>query len=622
MAMENGLNPSSNLGGGIFAHRRILVRSRCEEPKDKSGSKIVVFARESESKRVVFVAAGHVIMKFENYQYKRPNLEEIKKKCILLIKELKAAKEFSDFEGILAQIQKIRDNFQTMKSLVEIRYKINTKDRFYQEERKIIDEISPAIQDIDREFFGAIVKSKFREEFREKHGKNLVEKIELSLKTISPEVVKLLEEENKLVSEYHKLIGSAELIFRNKKINLSEIGFYFESKDRDTRKEATSAYWNFFSNNEKKFDDIYDKLVKVRHKLAVKLGYENFVDLGYNRWGRNDFNKDDVKQLRENLLKNFIPLTMKIKTWQKENLKLDKLRYYDEPVFLNEEVKPKGDTDSKIKTTQEMFQEMGKETKEFFSYMVANNLLDLIPREGKAAGGFCDFIKNEKSPFIFMNFNNTSNDIITLTHECGHALATYVSKDKEFFEWSFEGLEIAEIHSMSMEFFSWPWAKGFFEDENKFKLIHLIKSILFIPYGLLVDEFQHWVYENPQASPKERRAMWRKIEKKYLPHLDYDGNEFLENGGRWFRQLHLFECPFYYIDYVIAQLCAFQYLIKSKQDFSKAWKEYINLVNSAIDKGFLETMKAGSLENPFKENTAKDMSPKLEALFNEARRSI
>ncbi len=555
-------------------------------------------------------------MKFEEYQYKRPNIEEIKNKYHFLLKKLKEAKDFDTFETILSQIQEIRKNFETMSSLVNIRYKINTKDKFYVDERKIIDEISPTIQNIDRDFFEIIVNSKFKEDFNNKYGRNITEKMELSLKVISPAVIELLEKENKLASEYFKLIGSAELIFQNKKMNLSQIRFYFDSKDRDIRKEANDVYWKFFSSNEGKFDDIYDKLVKIRNEIAIKLDYDNFVDLAYDRWGRTDFDKNDVKQLRENLLKVFIPLTKKIRKWQKENLKISELRYYDEPIFIKEEVKPKGDTNSKIKNTQEMFLEMGNETKEFFSYMVDNNLLDLISRKGKASGGFCEFIKNEKSPFIFMNFNNTSNDIITLIHECGHALASYRNKDKQFLEWNFMGLETAEIHSISMEFFSWSWQKAFFEDENKFKLIHLIKSVLFIPYGLLVDEFQHWVYENPQANPKKRKLMWRELEKKYLPDVNYASNDFLENGGFWFRQLHLFELPFYYIDYVIAQLCSFQYLIRSKQDFSKSWKEYINLIDSAIDKGFLESIKVGNLKNPFKGNTIESITTNIETLFN------
>lgn len=556
-------------------------------------------------------------MGFESYQYKRPNLDEIKNKYNLLLKKLKEAKNFSEFEDILSQIQKIRDNFKTMESLVEIRYKINTKDKLYISEKKVIDEISPAIENLDRNFFEIIVNSKFKMNFKKKYGQNLLDKLEMSTKVISPAVIKLLEKENKLISEYSKLIGSAELSFQGKKMNLSEIRFYFESKDRNIRKGSNEVYWKFFSDNEDKFDNIYDGLVKVRHEIALKLGYENFIDLAYNRFGRNGFNKYDVEKLREKLLKNYVPLVSRIREYQRDNLKVDKLKYYDEHILINEDIKPTGDTESKIKNTEKMFLEMGKETKEFFSFMVRNNLLDLIPREGKAAGGFCEIIKDKKAPFIFMNFNNTSNDIITLVHECGHALASYMNKDKDFYHWRFLGLEIAETHSMSMEFFLWPWSEQFFEDENKFKLVHLMKSASFIPYGLVVDEFQHWVYKNPTANPKKRKLMWREIEKKYLPHIDYDGNDFLEGGGFWFRQLHLFEMPFYYIDYVIAQLCAFQYLIKSRQDFGNAWKDYINLINSAIDKNLSESMKAGNLENPFEENTAKKVSKDIGVLFDE-----
>src|SRR4030042_3979283 len=401
-------------------------------------------------------------MKFEDYKYKRPNLEEIKTKYHLLLKKLNNAEDFDSFKMVLSQIKKLRDNFETMASLVNIRYKINTDDKFYEFERRIIDEISPTIQTLDKEFFKLIINSKFKEDFKQKYGKNLLEKMRLSLKIINPEIVKLLEEENKLMSEYSKLIGSAKILFKNKEINLSQISSYFESEDRMIRKEANEIYWKFFSNNEKKFDMIYDKLVKVRHNISLKLGYKNFIGLAYDRWGRNDFNKENVVQLRENLFKIFIPLTKKIRDWQKKRLKLDKLSYYDEPVFLNKKIIPKGDINLKIENTKKMYSKMGEETKEFFNYITDNNLFDLMPRKGKASGGFCEFIKNEKSPFIFMNFNGSLNDIIVLTHECGHALSDYLNKDKEFLEWNFQGFELAEIHSMSMEFFSWPWINFFF----------------------------------------------------------------------------------------------------------------------------------------------------------------
>lgn len=556
-------------------------------------------------------------MKFEQYEYIRPDLKSIKNNYLFLLKKLSEAKDYDSFQKALMKIQEIRNNFQKMQSLVNIKYMMNTRDKFYVSEREIMDKIIPEIQNIDRDFFETIISSKFKEDFNKEYGKNIIEKMILSLKTISPKVMGLLEKENELTSEYFKLIGSAELVFHNKKMNLSQIRFYFDSKDRSIRKEANETYWKFFLDNEKNFDDLYDKLVKIRHKIAIELGYESFIDLAYDRWGRNNFDKYDVKKLREDLFKIFIPLTKKIRQWQKENLKVSELRYYDEHVFIDKEVTPKGDTSSKISNTQEMFLEMGNETKEFFSYMVNNNLLDLTTREGKASGAFCEFIKCEKSPFIFMNLNNTSKDITTLIHECGHALADYKNKDKQFLEWNFMGLETAEIHSMSMEFFSWPWQKSFFDDEDKFKLIHLIESILFIPYGLLIDEFQHWVYENPEANPQERKLKWREFEKKYLADIKYTGNDFLEKGGFWFRQLHLFELPFYYIDYVIAQLCAFQYLLKSRKDYSRAWKDYLSFIDSSIDSSFHESLEIGKLKNPFKENTIREVTSEIEKLFRD-----
>jgi M3 family oligoendopeptidase len=299
-------------------------------------------------------------------------------------------------------------------------------------------------------------------------------------------------------------------------------------------------------------------------------------------------------------------------------LGLDSLKYYDQALtFKDGNPTPKGDPDWIIENGQKMYSELSPETKEFFDYMLENELMDLVNKKGKAAGGYCTILPEYRSPFIFSNFNGTSHDISVLTHEAGHAFQVFSSRNSKVHEYFFPTMEACEIHSMSMEFFTMPWMDLFFkEDTEKFRYHNIAKAIKFLPYGAAVDEFQHVVYENPEMTPKERNQAWREIEKKFLPHKDYDGNEFLENGGFWMRQMHIFKSPFYYIDYTLAQVCAFQFFIRMNEDFQEAWKDYIKLCKAGGSMSFLELVDYANLQSPFEEKTMRDTIAEIETYFN------
>ena len=403
-------------------------------------------------------------------------------------------------------------------------------------------------------------------------------------------------------------------MFEGKERNLSELEPFMQSQDRSMRKKTYEAYSNFFKENEAKFDEIYDKLVKVRHKIAKKLGYKNFVEVGYMRMQRSDYNAEMVATYREQVLKYIVPVAEKLKKRQAERLGLKELKYYDEPIkFLTGNAVPKGDYKHILNNAKTMYKELSEETNEFFNFMLDHELMDLLSKKGKAGGGYCTYISKYKSPFIFSNFNGTSGDIDVLTHEAGHAFQTYLSRSLEIPEYAFPTSEAAEIHSMSMEFLTWPWMNLFFEEqEQKYKFAHLSEAITFIPYGVTVDEFQHYVYENPEATPEERKLAWRKIEKKYLPGKDYEDNDFYNRGGFWFKQGHIFQVPFYYIDYTLAQVCAFQFWIKSHENRENAWKDYLALCKEGGSKPFLELLKVANLKNPFEEGCMKKVVEPLE----------
>ncbi|MBM7615480.1 M3 family oligoendopeptidase [Alkaliphilus hydrothermalis] len=543
------------------------------------------------------------MLTFKDYQYVRPDMENMEKEMDRLLKDFDHAESFEIQDGIMTEINGLRNDFETMTNLVHIRHTVDTTDAFYEAENDYIDEVTPVYSGFGNRFYKSLLNSKFRKELEDKWGQQLFRIAELQLKTFRPEIIEDLQKENKLASQYVKLRASAKIDFQGEERNIPQMQPFMESKDRDVRKAAQEALNGFFAENEAKFDEIYDQLVKVRTKIAKDLGFTNFVELGYARMKRSDYNADMAANYRKQVYESLVPVATKLRERQAKRLQLDSLKYYDESLeFLTGNATPKGSPEWIINNGKKMYQELSPETNEFFTFMIENELLDLEAKKGKAGGGYCTYLNNYKAPFIFSNFNGTSGDVDVLTHEAGHAFQVYSSRHFEVPEYGFPTYEACEIHSMSMEFFAWPWMNLFFqEDEAKYKFTHLSSAILFIPYGVTVDEFQHWVYENPEATPEERRKAWREIEAKYLPHRDYEDNDFLKRGGFWFRQGHIFEMPFYYIDYTLAQVCAFQFWVKSGENKEKAWSDYLTLCQAGGSRSFLELVELANLRNPFED---------------------
>ena len=552
-------------------------------------------------------------MNFNNYKYEHLDLEKIKGEFSELIDSFEKAENVEGQIEAFDKIIKLRNHIETLQTLVSIRHSIDTNDEFYDKENEYMDEISPILFGFTNDFYKALVNSKFKDELIKKYGKLLFDLAENTLKVFSNEIIPDAQEENRLSSKYSKLIASAKIDFDGKELNLSQMVPYTQSKDRNVRIEAAKKVAQFFAENQEKFDNIYDSLVKVRTKMAQKMGYKNYVEFGYKQLSRLEYDAKMVEGYRKQVLENIVPLHTELRKRQEKRLGVEKLRFYDEAIKFNSgNADPHGSPEWILNHGKTMYKELSKETDEFFTFMTENNLLDLLSKKGKMSGGYCTYIPEHKAPFIFANFNGTAHDIDVLTHEAGHAFQVYQSRGFDVPEYLWPTYEACEIHSMSMEFLTWPWMKLFFEnDTEKYKFIHLSEALLFIPYGVTVDEFQNWVYENPEVTPQERREKWLEIEKKYLPTRDYGEADELKNGIFWFRQGHIFSSPFYYIDYTLAQVCAFQFWIKSREDREKAWQDYLNLCKLGGSKSFFELMKSANLKNPFEEGTLASVIPKI-----------
>ncbi|NMO97956.1 M3 family oligoendopeptidase [Paenibacillus lemnae] len=557
-------------------------------------------------------------MKFTEYPYQRPDMKEIEQRFKELLKQFNEASTFEEQDEAMTAVNKLRQNVDTQSTLVSIRHSIDTNDEFYKQEQDYMDEAEPVYQEYITDYYKALTQSRFREQLEAKWGRQLFALAELSLKTFSPEVIQDLQQENKLSTEYSQLIASAKIPFQGEELTLSQLTPFELSTDRETRKAAFQARYQFMAEHEAEFDRIYDELVKVRHTIAKKLGFNNFVELGYARMARTDYNAEMVANFRKQVQDYIVPMATQLRERQRSRIGVEDLLFYDEGFsFKSGNAAPKGDADWIVQNGKKMYSELSPEMNEFFNFMIDNNLMDLVSKKGKQAGGYCTYIPDYSAPYIFSNFNGTSGDIDVLTHEAGHAFQVYESRGYQVPEYNFPTYEACEIHSMSMEFFTWPWMELFFqEDSDKYKFNHLADSLQFIPYGVAVDEFQHYVYANPEAAPAERKSAWREIEQKFMPHRNYADNDYLENGGFWHKQAHIFRTPFYYIDYTLAQICAFQFWVRLHDNYEAAWKDYLKLCQVGGSRSFVELVKYAGLKSPFEDGCVASVVDQIQGWLN------
>lgn len=542
-------------------------------------------------------------MKFKDMPYERIDFAKAKAELLEIMERSKAAKSGEEQFEIHKIFYRLNDKIQTQVTLCSIRHTIDTTDEFYEKEQNYYDEQIPEYSNLCVEYQKILFHSPYRDVLEEKIGQVAFKNMEIAMKSVSEEIIPLMQEENTLVTEYEKLLASAKISWGEETLNLSLLTPYLKHKDAKIRREAQEKQNEFFLSIQDKLDELYDKLVKNRTLQAKKLGFETYTPLGYLRMQRNCYGREEIENLRRQVKEVWVPFAESIFEKRKERLGMSKLSYTDEVVYSPKgNPQPEGTPEEILQAGQQMYEELSSETKEFFDFMMDNELLDVFGRKTKAVGGYMTYIPDYKAPFIFANFNGTSGDVDVMTHECGHAFQGYLAAADPIREHADIGMETAEIHSMSMEFFTEPWYHLFFgkETAQEYTDMHLEDAVIFVPYGCMVDEFQHIIYDNPNLTPEERKQVWKDLEKAYKPHLFYDRLEFFENGCFWQKQHHIYSFPLYYIDYVIAQLCAFEYKIWMDKDRKAAWQSYLKLCRMSAAKFHTELLEEAGLETPFK----------------------
>ncbi|MBQ7954833.1 MAG: M3 family oligoendopeptidase [Lachnospiraceae bacterium] len=553
-------------------------------------------------------------MKFKDMPYERVDFGKVAEEMNQNMAEFDAAKSGEEQFAVHQKYYELTDKVRTLMTIAHIRHDVDTTDEFYDKEQEYYDEQGPIFSNLVIAYQKKMYESPYRDYLESKIGKVAFKNMEINLKSFDEKLIPFMQEENALVTEYNKLIASAQIDWEGETLNLSLMRPYLTHVDREIRAKAWKKYAAFFEENGDKLDEIYDKLVKNRDAQAKAMGYENYLELGYYRMNRNCYGNKEVETFRNQIKEYFVPFASKLHDRRRKRLGLDKLSYIDEGVyFLNGNPAPTGTPEEIMESGLKMYRELSPETKEFFEFMMENELFDVLGRKTKKAGGYMTYLPVYNSPFIFANFNGTSGDVDVITHECGHAFQGFLSGKDPIREHADITMETAEIHSMSMEFFTEKWMELFFGDRAEDYLsMHLEDAAAFIPYGCMVDEFQHIVYENPGLTPAQRNAAWSRLEKEYKPHLDYGDCKRFAEGGFWQKQLHIYNYPFYYIDYCIAQTCAMEYKVMMDEDFDKAWQSYLKLCNLSASDFFTNMIPAVGLVNPFEEGCIKDMVEKLE----------
>ena len=550
-------------------------------------------------------------MKFSEMPYKRPDPEAVKAELTDLTERLKNAQNYEVARAVFLEKEEKEKSVDTMGTLAFIRHSIDTRDEFYDGEIEFWNQIEPEFEEYEQAWIGAMLESPFRKDFEAEYGDLLFVNAEIAQKSFSPEIIPEMQKENELITEYDKLIASAQIPFEDGVYTLSQLTPFKTDADDEKRLAAWKAEGKWYKEKQDQLDELYDRLTHLRDTMGRKLGYDGYTQLGYYRMERNCYTKEDVERFRAAVQKYLVPVADAIMRGQAERLGVSyPLSFADAALsFRSGNPRPVGTADDILAQGRKFYDELSPETSEFFRAMLENELMDVLSTEGKESGGYQASISLYQAPFIFANFNGTQGDVEVVTHEAGHAFAYWMNRDRVPSEYAEASLEACEVHSMSMEFFGWKNADGFFgADAKKFLYSHLASALTFIPYGTMVDHFQHLVYEKPEMTPAERHAEWKRLLGIYMPWMKLDGEiPFYSEGEGWQRQSHIYESPFYYIDYCLAQTVSLEFWAMIQKDPEDAWKHYMAYTKQGGSRTFVELLKHADLKTPFDEECLKEV---------------
>ena len=554
-------------------------------------------------------------MRFADIAAERPTRESLSAEHA----DIEALLDAGNRSAALAEWDVARRRFETWTALVHLRFAQNTADPAAISDRDYADALAPEATALEIAIKRRLLADPDRAGLESAAGAHAVRLWDCDIATFDPAIKADLEDESRLSARYTSLLASASIEIGGMSVNLSGLAPFAEDPDRAVRHEAEQRRWAFFETHGAELDSLYAGLVTVRHRMATKLGYETYTPLGYKRLRRVDYGPDDVARYRDQVREHVVPLVAKLLERRRAEHGWDRLRFWDEALIDPAgNPKPAGNADFLTAQAQTMFDRMSRPLGDFYRLMNEGGFLDLLNRPGKAGGGFCTSFPTEGVPYIFANFTGTHHDIGVFTHEMGHAFQNWESRGHPNVDYLWPTMEAAEIDSMALEFLTYPHMDLMVGPDaaDRFRRMHLIGALAFLPYGVCVDHFQHEIYANPGATPSERHAMWARLEKLYMPWTDYGDLGYPAKGGRWQAKPHIYGTAFYYIDYTLAQCCALQFWVRSRQDPAGAMEAYAALCARGGSAPFGELVRSAGLVSPFAEGALADVVREAAAVLD------
>lgn len=451
--------------------------------------------------------------------------------------------------------------------------------------RKLID--SPFIKELDRQKYFTYLRSvqKSIELFREA---NIPLQAELSV----------------LQQQYGAIAGKMTIEVAGKEYTLQQASKFFENHDRKLREDVYFKIQNRRLEDKEALDNLYSQLIEKRQKVAENAGFSNYRDYKFVELGRFDYTKEDCFQFHDAVKQYVLPLVEKINLYKREKLNLDTLKPWDteaEPEGIKP-LHPFDKGDELLQKSEQCFEQLNPFFADCLRKMNELKHFDLDSRKGKAPGGYNCPLAESGAPFIFMNAAGQMSDVTTMVHEGGHAIHSFLAHPLELSAFKEYPMEIAEVASMSMELFTMNHWDVFFDNKEELKRakIHQLERVITIfPWIATIDKFQHWVYENPSHTLEERKENWLRILNEFSTQtIDFTGLEQYR-AYSWQRQLHLYEVPFYYIEYGIAQLGAIGLWMQYRQNPQQALQHYMNALSLGGTKTLPELYEAAGLKFDF-----------------------
>lgn len=495
----------------------------------------------------------------------------------------------------------------------------NTKDENAAKDyASFVENIQPIIIDYDDKLNKKLMAHPAKDLLKNEFGE-WIKGVQVSLDLFSPDNISLETEENKEIQAYQKITGGMSVVFDGETKTMQQMGAYMENTDRALRERAWRTMWDRRLQDKDALDNAYDKLFSLRKKIAKNAHCKDFIDYIFLEKHRFDYTPQDCKNFHNSIEKFVLPLQKEMYKRRAQKMGLDKLRPWDLDVDPQNRppLKPYQSGDELIEKCDQIFEGINSQAGKWAREMQTKKLIDPDSRLGKAPGGYQIGFDESRLPFIFMNSANTDRDIYTLLHESGHSFHQFALANQPIVAYRDVPAEFAEVASMSMELIGTSNLKPFYANDSesiKRSIEGELSDVIWLfPWVASIDCFQHRLYNLPNHTVKDRSDIWLEIMDRYDAGVDYSGLEAVR-ANLWQKQLHLFECPFYYIEYGIAQIGALQVWANFKKDPQKAFDDLFKAESLGSSRPLPEIFATANIKFDFTEKT---LEPLMQVVWDE-----